>query len=124
MTDFSVTHIIYAIGVLTFGVWLLRTSFGRNALTDSQLRRNNMPIFMPFVVLLIWASATSIAISITQKVSSDAASWQSVLLENLVISFSYLLAIVSALLIARAYFPRRLKGFGLNIKTIISDFFT
>jgi membrane protease YdiL (CAAX protease family) len=49
--------------------------------------------------------------------------WQSNFLDNLIICISELIAIVVIIFLARIHFARRLKGFGLNVKTIVKDFF-
>ena len=121
-----ITNIDFAIcliGILLFSGWLLRTSLGRKALSDSESRRNNMPAYLPFLPLLIWFSVASLATSIVEKFLSDCAPWQRALLDNLVLSISAILAIAVIIFLARASFARRLKGFGLNIKTIHKDFF-
>ena len=46
--------ILYLVGVVFLGIWLLRTSFGTKALIHSPLRRNKMPFYLPLVPFLIW----------------------------------------------------------------------
>lgn len=117
-TDF----IICIAGVLLFGGWLLKTSLGRKALSDSAPRRNNMPAYLPFVLLFIWLGAVSLAISVTEKLLPDLLDWQKALLDNLVLCIGAIMAMVVIIFLARASFARRLKGFGLNLGTIHKDF--
>jgi membrane protease YdiL (CAAX protease family) len=106
--------IICLAGLTLLACWLLKTSFGSKALADSRPRRNNMPLYVPFVPLFIWFGAVSLAISMAQYgrktlyPSEDLQGWQSAFV---------------MILLARAHFARRLKGFGLNVKTIHKDFF-
>ncbi len=117
----SVTHVICLAGLLPFGIWLLKTSFGRNALVDSVLRRNNMRPFMPFVLLFIWFGAVAIAISFIEKVLPDLPDWQNAFLDNLILCIGAIAAMVVIISLVKNHFARRLKGFGLNPRTIHRD---
>jgi len=118
----SVTNIIYLTGLALLTWWLLKTSLGKNALVDSAPRRNSMPLYMPFIPLLIWFGGVSLTISITRKLLSDLPDWQSAFLDNLILCVGALVSITVIVFLVRASFARRLKGFGLNVKTIHKDF--
>ncbi len=117
-TDF----IICIAGVLLFGGWLLKTSLGRKALSDSVPRRNNMPAYLPFVPLFIWFGAVSLATSAKEKLLPDLLDWQKAFLDNLILCIGAIMAIAVIIFLARVSFARRLKGFGLNLGTIHKDF--
>ncbi len=119
----TVTNIIFLAGLILFARWLLKTSLGRKALADSVPRRNNMPAYLPFVPLFICFGTASLIASITQRVFGDLQGWQSDFLDNLILCISELMAIAVIIFLARVHFARRLKGFGLNVKTIVKDFF-
>ncbi len=119
----TVTHLICLAGLILFARWLLKTSLGRKALADSVPRRNNMPVYLPFVPLFICFGTVSLIASITHRVFGDLQGWQSNFLDNLILCISELTAIVVIIFLARIHFARRLKGFGLNVKTIVKDFF-
>ncbi len=119
----TVTHLICLAGLILFARWLLKTSLGRKALVDSVSRRNNMPAYLPFVPLFICFGTVSLTASITHRVFGDLQGWQSNFLDNLIICISELMAIVVIIFLARIHFARRLRGFGLNVKTIVKDFF-
>ena len=121
--NITIIEIICLAGVLLFGIWLLKTSLGRNALADSMPRRNNMPFYLPFIPLFVWLGSVSVAIAITRSLMSDLPDWQNAFLDNLVLCIGGLMTIVVIIFLARAGFARRLKGFGLNPKTIHKDFF-
>jgi membrane protease YdiL (CAAX protease family) len=110
-------------GALLFGGWLLKTSLGRKALSDSSPRRNNMPLYLPFVPLLIWLGAVSLAISATEKLLPNLPDWQKAFMDNLIFCIGTIMAIAVIIFLARISFAQRLKGFGLNAKTIHKDFF-
>jgi len=115
--------IILLPGLTLFGIWLLKTSFGRKALADSVPRRNNMPAYLPFIPLFIWLGTVSLAITITAKLLPDLPDWQGALLDNAFLSIGAIAAMAIIIFLARVHFVRRLKGFGLNAKTIHKDFF-
>ncbi|MFA5252777.1 MAG: type II CAAX endopeptidase family protein [Phycisphaerae bacterium] len=117
----AIDFVIFLAGLLIFGNWLLKTSFGRKALSDSVPRRNNMPPYLPFVPLFIWFGAVSIAVSVTEKFLPDLPDWQKAFMDNLILCIGEITAIAVIILLARASFARRLKGFGLNFRTIHKD---
>ena len=119
----TVTHLICLAGLILFARWLLKTSLGRKALADSVPRRNNMPAYLPFVPLFICFGTVWLIASITHRVFGDLQGWQSNFLDNLILCISELTAIVVIIFLARIHFARRLKGFGLNVKTMLKDFF-
>ncbi len=119
----TVENLIFFAGFVIFARWVRKTSLGRKSLADSVLRRNNMPAYLPFVPLFIWVLANSITASIAKKLFSNLRDWQNDFLDNLILGISELIAIAVIIFLARIHFTRRLKGFGLNIKTIVKDFF-
>jgi membrane protease YdiL (CAAX protease family) len=118
----AIDFIICLTGILLFGGWLLKTSLGRKALSDSAPRRNNMPPYLPFVPLFIWFGAISLATSIKENLLPDLPGWQKAFLDNLILCIGEITAIAVIILLARESFARRLKGFGLNLRTIPKDF--
>lgn len=122
-SSISVTHLICLAGLILFGGWLLKTSLGRNALSDSVPRRNNMPAYLPFILLFLWWGAVGIAIYTTVKALPDLPDWQSAFLANSIFCTGAIAGIAIIIFLARGRFARRLKGFGLDAKTIHKDFF-
>ncbi|MFH1884685.1 MAG: CPBP family intramembrane glutamic endopeptidase [Planctomycetota bacterium] len=119
----TVTHLICLAGLILFARWLLKTSLGRKALADSVPRRNNMPAYLPFVPLFICFGTVWLITSITHRVFGDLQGWQGNFLDNLILCIGELTAIAIIIFLARVHFARRLKGFGLNVKTMVKDFF-
>ncbi len=114
--------IISLAGLILLACWLLKTSLGRNALVDSVPRRNNMPLYLPFIALLMWFGGVPLALSIATILLPDLSDCQKAFLENLVFCIGAAPIIAIIICVARATFARRLKGFGLNVKTIHKDF--
>jgi membrane protease YdiL (CAAX protease family) len=110
-------------GLAIFACWVRKTSLGRKSLADSVPRRNNMPLYLPFVPLFIWLGTVTLIASIAPILFGNLQDWQNDFLDNLILGISELSAIAVILFLARIHFTRRLKGFGLNIKTIVKDFF-
>ncbi len=109
-------------GITILAYWLLNTSLGTKALADSAPRRNSMPFYMPFAVMFFSFGIIAPATSLARVFVGDLSGWQGDFLNNLVFCISELTAILVIIFLARIYFPRRLIGFGLNMKTIIKDF--
>jgi len=122
-SSISITHLICLAGLILFGSWLLKTSFGRNALSGSVPRRNNMPAYLPFILLFLWWGAVGIAIYTTVKALPDLPDWQSAFLANSIFCTGAIAGIAVIIFLARGHFARQLKGFGLDAKTIHKDFF-
>jgi len=114
--------IICLVGILLLACWLLKTSLGRKALVDSVPRRNNMPLYLPFIPLFIWFGAVSLAVSTARKLLPDLPAWQSNFLDNIILCIGAIATMAVIVLLVRGHFARRLKGFGLNPKTIPGDF--
>jgi membrane protease YdiL (CAAX protease family) len=126
-SSISLKHVLYGTGFVLwlalFIAWLLKTSFGRRALSDSPPRRNNMRAYLPLIPMAIWFAAITVGLSITEKLLPDLPEWQLALLKNLVVCVGATAATVVILCIARVCFARRLKGFGLDVKSIFKDLF-
>jgi len=122
VSSITLEQVICLIGLTLLASWLLKTSCGSKALANSVPRRNNMPVYLPFIPLFIWLGAVSSAVSITRKVLSDVQSWQSAFLDNLILCVGGIMTTALIIFLARASFARRLKGFGLNVKIIHKDF--
>lgn len=119
----TLTDVIWLGGVIVFGGWLLKTSLGRKALADSVPRRNNMPFYLPFIPFSLWLVAAPLAILITREALPDLPDWQSAFVDKLVLCIGAIVTTGVVIFLARVSFARRLKGFGLNAKTIVKDFF-
>ncbi len=122
-TSEIIMGLVFLAGALLFGLWLLKTSLGRDALADSMPRRNNMRPFLCLVPLFIWFGPIPLAIQITETLAADLQDWQRVFLNNLIYCIGAIVVIAVIIFLVRAGFARRLKGFGLNAKSIHKDFF-
>jgi membrane protease YdiL (CAAX protease family) len=82
-----------------------------------------MPPYLPLIPLLLWFGVVSIVVVLVQKLTPGLQGWQEVFRDNLVMSFGAVLTMAAMMFLAHVHFARRLKGFGLNIRTIVKDFF-
>jgi len=108
-------------GLLLFAIWLFRTHLATRALINTRPRRNNLAFYTPFIPLLIYFAFTPAAIAITRKLLMNLAEWKLVFLDNLIICVVSLIAMAVTITLAKQNFARRLKGFGIDIKTIHKD---
>ncbi len=113
--------IICTVGTVLFAVWLVKSSFGRDALANSPPRRNNMPAHIPFVLVFVWFVLIATGALLTTGLVGDLEEWQGVFVDNIIICASGVAVTVVIIFLVRAHFVRRLKGFGLNWKTIPKD---
>jgi len=116
------TDFIWLAGLVLFASWLLNTSLGTKALINSLPRRNSMPPYLPLVPLLLWFGAVSMIILLVQKLTPGLQGWQKIFRDHLVMSIGAVVTMAAMMFLAHIHFARRLKGFGLNIKTIAKDF--
>jgi len=114
-------RVICAAGLLLLARWLLTTSLGRNALADSPSRRNDMPLYIPLIPLLIWFGPVPLASMIAHQFLTDLPQWQGAFVDNCIFGMGAIITIGIILFLARTYFARRLRGFGLDVRTIIRD---
>jgi len=122
-TSEIVMGLIFLAGLLLFGLWLLKTSLGREALTDSMPRRNNMRPYLCLIPLFIWFGPIPLAIQITEVLAADLQDWQRASLNNLIYCVGAIVVMAVIIFLVRASFARKLKGFGLNIRSVHKDFF-
>jgi membrane protease YdiL (CAAX protease family) len=111
-------------GLILFGIWLLRTSWGRKAFVGSPVRRNDMPVYVPGILLFAWFGVFPTTILIGRELAADLPAWQTAAIINAVYCLDATALAAGTLILARHHFARRLKGFGLNPETIPKDFFT
>jgi len=119
----TATDFIWLAGLILFACWLLDTSLGTKALSDSPPRRNSMPPYLPLVPLMLWFGGVAMAVALVQKLTPDLQDWQKLFRDHIVMSIGAIVTIAAMMFLAHIHFARRLKGFGLNIRTIVKDFF-
>ena len=119
----TATDFIWLAGLVLFACWLLDTSLGRKALADSPPRRNSMPPYLPLVPLMLWFGGVSMAVVLVQQLTPGLLGWQKIFRDHIVMSTGAVVTIATMMILAHVHFARRLKGFGLNIRTIVKDFF-
>lgn len=110
-------------GLFLFGHWLLKTSLGRKALTDSRPRRNNMRPYLCLVPPFILFGPVPLVMLITEVLAKHLQDWQRAFLNNLVYCAGAIVVMAVIIFLVRASFARRLKGFGLNVRSVHKDFF-
>jgi len=119
----TATDFIWLAGLVLFACWLLDTSLGTRALADSPPRRNSMPVYLPLVPLMLWFGGVAMAVVLVQKLTPGLQGWQKLFRDHIVMSIGATVTIAAMMFLAHIHFARRLKGFGLNIRTIVKDFF-
>lgn len=119
----TATDFIWLAGLILFACWLLDTSLGRKALADSLPRRNSMPPYLPLVPLMLWFGGVAMGVVLVQKLTPGLLDWQKIFRDHLVMSIGAVVTIAAMMFLAHVHFHRGLKGFGLNIRTIVKDFF-
>ncbi len=113
--------IICLIGVALLAYWLLKTSLGRQALADSPPRRNSMPPYLPLVPFFFSFGVVSLAATIAGELTRDWPDWQGAVVDNVVLCVGTILTVILIVILARAHFARRLKGFGLGLRAFPRD---
>jgi membrane protease YdiL (CAAX protease family) len=115
------SEVIYILGAGILAFWLLRNSLGRRALTGSQLRRNNMPRYVPFAVLIFWVTITTLGLVAADYLLKNEPNEVGALWDNLIQCFGSTVSIVLMVFLAHRSFARRLKGFGFSLRKLPKD---
>ncbi|MBE0536930.1 MAG: CPBP family intramembrane metalloprotease [Phycisphaerae bacterium] len=105
--------------VVTLAAWFVFYS-GPAALAAAPLRRNRVPLYLPFLLLLAWVLGTGAMLWIMLKLFDPAGIRQELLTYVAAALVEALLAIF-IIAIAAFLFQRGLKGFGLDVRTLSRD---
>jgi membrane protease YdiL (CAAX protease family) len=114
------TFFIYA-GLICLGYWLLTTGLGSKALAVSKQRPHKMPIYLPFIPLLLYMIIISSALIAVEKAYPDLEQWKHAFIENLVLCIGTMICIGLIIYLAKVCFTDKLKGFGLRFKSVHKD---
>ncbi|MHC4335089.1 MAG: lysostaphin resistance A-like protein [Planctomycetota bacterium] len=91
---------------------------GRKALAGAPTRRNNMPVYLPFIPLVIWLGVLAVLTYVKIENLPELPDWQDSYFDHLILCIGALVGITMILILARRHFARRLKGFGLAVRRI------
>ena len=113
--------VVLLAGTIIIMKWLKKTDGGKNALIDSKPRRNNMPVYLPLLLISIWQIWNVVAILAIDFYSLKGR--QKIFTFYAALSIIQLVIIFLIIAVGKKMFARRLTGFGLNAKTAFKDFF-
>ena len=108
-------------GIALLAYWLLKTSLGRRALADSAPRRNNMPFYLAPILFCFSFGAVSSVAWIAGELTRDLPDWQSAVVDNIISCVGAAVTVIVIIVLARAHFARRLRGFGLSARNLPRD---
>lgn len=112
--------VICGLGVVFLVNWFISYS-GPAALAAAPVRRNRLPYPLPFIQIGVWITLTVLAGVIVQGLGADMAQWQQELATYAAVTVIEVVMIVSFCFFGWRMFARRLKGFGLDWRTIGKD---
>jgi membrane protease YdiL (CAAX protease family) len=113
--------VVCSAGLFVLIFWLARTSFGTKSLSDAPNRRNDMPIYIALMPVLMWIMTIIIMAQAKKIIFPDLPGWKNAFAENLIICLGGIPALAMIVFIAKVHFARGLKGLGLNPRTIGRD---
>ena len=111
-------------GLALLARWLLRTSLGRRALIDAPSRRNNMPAWLPLAPFFFSFGVVPLVMLAAGELTENWPDWRSAIVDNIVLCVGTMLTAALIIILARAHFARRLKGFGLSLRALPRDVLT
>ena len=117
-----VVVVVCLFGLFCFAGWL-SGSAGSTDLSNSPVRRNNVPYYVPVICTAIWMLMSFIAAGLSEMISGDKSEWVGQFLSFGAITIVETGMIVILLFFAYMSFARRLKGFGLDVRTLHRDIF-
>ena len=103
-------------GVTLLSVWIAYGGLGE--LKNSPVRRNWLPYYMPFAVIFVWIALGSILLALKDSLSEDTAGLVVNTVEYGGMMLLSLLMVAAMLVLAKLFFARGIKGFGLGFKGI------
>ncbi len=116
-----ITLLVIVTGVTLFARWLCVNRFGADALRQSRLRKADMPIYLPVIVIAAWLGLTLVSRAFAEMATSDMLKWQGQFAVFASSSAVEIVLIVVILIVAKKSFADGLKGFGLRAKNVFTD---
>ena len=111
---------VSAVGLIVLGNWYYTTG-GLKSLDDSPDRRNSMPVYTGFVAVVVWLLLGTVNMGIVTGVFGESEEWVQDLATYLLTGVCEVGMIVAILWLAKRYFGRGIKGFGLDARTVGAD---
>jgi len=106
-----------------FLVYWLAGFSGPVNLARCPIRRNRLPVYLPFVLMAVWLVIVFDVMVVIDLAAAQLPLWRQEVLKYLALSIIELVLIVFLVCFGWQSFARRLKGFGLNPRTMARDFF-
>jgi len=110
-----------ALGVMFLVYWLAGFS-GPVSLARCPVRRNRLPVYLPFILMAVWVVVVFDAMLMIDLAIAGLPLWRQEVFKYLTLSIIELVLIVFLVCFGWQSFARRLAGFGLNPRTVASDF--
>ncbi len=107
--------------VIFLSVWVVVYS-GPLALSSCPVRRNRLPVYVPLLCLVAWLVAAYLAMAGIKHVMENSPRTVLEFASYLANTIVNVIMIGVAMFIAWHLFARRLKGFGLDLRTVVRDF--
>ncbi len=113
--------LICGLGIVFFVLWVFGFA-GSVSLASSPVRRNCIGFFVPVIQIGIWLAMSAITTSVADAAGGRSPRWLREFYIFLSVTILEIGLIVIFLIFARNTFARRLRGFGLNLRTVVRDF--
>jgi len=110
-----------ALGVMFLVYWLAGFAGSVN-LARCPVRKNRLPVHLPFVLMAVWLVVVFDVMAVIDLAAAQLPLWRQEVLKYLALSIIELVLIVFFVCFGWQSFERRLAGFGLNPRTMASDF--
>jgi membrane protease YdiL (CAAX protease family) len=109
-----------AIGIAFLVCWLCGYA-GPVDLARCPVRRNRLPVYLPFVQMAVWVVVVFDVMVMIDSTVAGLPAWRQEMFKYLALSVIELVLILVFVCFAWHSFARRLKGFGLNLHTLARD---
>lgn len=110
---------MFLTGSILLIIWLTGAA---GSLAESRARRNKLAYYMPFVLVFIWLAAIAVVSRLLRQFCGPEKASGSEFTDYVAVAGVEIAMILLFLCVARKYFARGLRGFGLDLRRIWPDF--
>lgn len=112
--------IMSGLSIVFFSYWVERSNWGRTSFSDSPVRDNSLPLWVPFFLFGMWVF-TMLVFGKAMMLFTGVDDPEDPVVTQVALGASSVVTAFLGMTLAAAFFERGIKGFGLDIETVWRD---